>query len=219
MRLFFSRDREQAKEIFDAFPDWEIQAESLISFESTGNISDEKHSWIFFTSKQTVDFYLEKNTITDEKIACLGSATANYLYGKGYQVNFVGAGKDSSQIGKDFAKGYRGKVLFPQSNISLQKVQKELPKEDYTDLVVYNTILVTDNVPDCDYYVFTSPSNVEAFFEVNTLTDKAICFVLGDTTKEALESKGISNIVVSEEPRILSLVEAIKSRNHESETR
>lgn len=218
MKLFLSRDKEHSSEIYDAFPNWEITTKSLIDFETVYAEKQEKTQWIFFTSRKTVDFYLDQFEITDEKIACIGASTANYLTQLGHSVKFVGQGNDTSQIGKDFANGLQGTVLFPQSDISLRKVQQELPNELVIDLVVYKTICHSYLIDSHDYYIFTSPSNIDSFFKYNYLPEEAKCFVLGSSSKQALISKNVSKIYISESPTMLSLIDCIKEQHNGSKS-
>ena len=61
-----------------------------------------------------------------------------------------------------------------------------------------------------DYYVFTSPSNVEAFFKSNSLKSlKAVS--IGPSTTSSLRKKGVNNIVEAFESSELALADVVIS--------
>jgi uroporphyrinogen-III synthase len=62
------------------------------------------------------------------------------------------------------------------------------------DVPVYETIRTNDFVvPEVDVLVFTSPSNVEAFFEKNKVRPGQKFVAMGDATANALKTFGIKH--------------------------
>ncbi|MEX2484915.1 MAG: uroporphyrinogen-III synthase [Brumimicrobium sp.] len=159
--------------------------------------SEDEYEIIFFASPRAVIFFLNnvkvKSTI---KIATIGKATSKAVVGFGHIVDFEGEKSGNpQQVAKAF-KNYADtrKVLFPQSTISHRSIQKLLPKEQVINLTVYKTELNPIKLQDTpSILVFTSPSNVEAFLKMNTLSDqKQKVIAWGETTARFLEKSGVS---------------------------
>jgi uroporphyrinogen-III synthase len=96
--------------------------------------------------------------------------------------------------GKQFAARVGDeRVLFPQAKGSMRSVQQQFVRKDQViDLPVYETVKRNElPVPDSDIVVFTSPSNVEAFFENNSVTKRQAIVAMGDATAAALREHHI----------------------------
>ena len=121
--------------------------------------------WIFFSSKSAVKSFFASNLIIPEgtKFGVIGKATAEVvrkyqcrLYWRGNQRRPPHSFRD--QIGD-------AQVLFPISDISMRTVQDALPQDQVFEVTAYTTKLKTENEIDrADVVVFTSPSNVDAYF-------------------------------------------------------
>ena len=85
----------------------------------------------------------------------------------------------------------------------MQSVQQQIIKQDKViNLPVYATIKHSIEIDaDVEIIVFTSPSNVEAFFEKNkfSLTQKAVA--MGEATQKALTKKKVPNSNVQKRKR------------------
>jgi len=133
-------------------------------------------------------------------MACVGKATSDELRSCGHRAEFIGQSTDTKLIGKQFAaKVGNAKVLFPVARESMQSIQNQFPKrENAINLVVYATLKHSFEIPDdTDIVIFTSPSNVEAFFEKNKLKENQKAVAMGDATKSALMRKKIKENVIS----------------------
>jgi len=96
--------------------------------------------------------------------------------------------------GKQFAaKVGDGKVLFPQAKGSMRSIQQQFVKlGQVINLPVYETIKKNDGeMPQADILVFTSPSNVEAWFERFTISKTQKVVAMGDATANALRQHNI----------------------------
>ena len=148
-------------------------------------------AWVFFSSKQAVKYFFEQNPKLDEqKYAAVGKATAEAIRRYGKRADFIGASTDTKMIGKQFAsKVGDSKVLFPQAKGSMRSIQKQFVKrEQVIDLPVYETIRKNDgDVPEAEILVFTSPSNVEAWFERFKIRRDQKVVAMGDATANALK--------------------------------
>lgn len=151
--------------------------------------------WIFFASKNAVRyFFRQKPVLSGQKFGCVGKATADALRAEGVRAEFIGSHADTRLTGKQFAaKAGSGKVLFPTAKGSMRSIQQQFVKKDQViDLPVYETIQRSDEpVPESEIMVFTSPSNVEAFFEKHSLKKNQAVVAMGDATAASLRKFGI----------------------------
>lgn len=164
---------------------------SLISMHPVPYGSLPSCDWIFFSSKHAVKYFFEqKPVLSDQKFGCVGKATAEALRKYGKRADFIGGSTDTKMTGKQFAgKVGEGTVLFPQAKGSLRTIQQQfVKKSQVVDLVVYETIKKNDGpAPQAELIVFTSPSNVEAWFENYTIGKDRLIVAMGDATANALK--------------------------------
>lgn len=151
--------------------------------------------WVFFASKNAVQYFFDQHPeLTDQKFAAVGKITADAIRHYGKYADFIGSGTDTRMTGKQFAaKVGNGKVLFPQAKGSLRSIQQQFVKSDQVlDLPVYETIKRnTGEIPKADILVFTSPSNVEAWFEKFTINKNQKVVAMGDATANTLRQHNI----------------------------
>jgi hydroxymethylbilane synthase len=147
--------------------------------------------WIFFSSKHAVKYFFEQNpSIGNQKFACVGKATADALRRYGKRAEFIGGSTDTKMTGKQFAaKAGSSKVLFPQAKGSMRSIQQQFVRGDQViDLVVYETEKKNDGpVPVADIIIFTSPSNVEAWFEKYSVSKSQKVIAMGEATANTLK--------------------------------
>lgn len=183
----------------------------MISFKSTVfPVPDtEEYDAVFFTSPRSVLFFLDKIDLEENKfIGAIGKSTAGFIHQQGYSVNFTGIQSGKPQEVAETFKAAVGdqKVLFPQSSRSKKSVQKYLEKEQCIDLVVYETLLESQELKESpEILVFTSPSNVEAFLEKNSIDKNQKIIAWGDSTALYLEDKGCAAIRILEKSNLEEL--------------
>lgn len=173
--------------------------QSLIEFKQIAIKELPKSDWIFFSSKHAVSYFFnQKPKIENVKIGCVGTATSQELRRFGLRADFIGQSTDTKLIGKQFASRVgNAKVLFPIAKESLQSIQNQFPKkENAINLPVYATLKRSISIDEStNIVVFTSPSNVEAFFEKNKLSESQKAVAMGDATASALMKKKIKQII------------------------
>lgn len=164
-------------------------AESLIKFEAVPFSVERTFEVIFFTSIRSAHFFLKQETVSkNTAIACIGLGTAEKLQALGLDVSFVGdKSGNPSDVAQEFKK-WLGKriVLFPQSTISKRSIVSILPENQCLELTVYNTLANCKEIPHCETYVFTSPSNFESFLLCNN-TPQGKIIAWGESTKKCIE--------------------------------
>lgn len=192
-----------------------LHSQSLIRFQAVTFKIDIDYDVIFFSSPRSLSFFLEQETIqSSAKIACIGKGTAKALLNLGFQVDFQDTSSDPEVIAQRFTEWCRDQhILFPISSISNKSISKEFPKENYTEVVVYETILAPAVLDNFDIYVFTSPSNYRAFRRSNTLPSDATLIAWGTSTAAAIRNEKNSPIVM-EESSIDCLISTLKILLH-----
>lgn len=154
-----------------------------------------KMDWVFFSSKNAVPhFFDQKPVLENVKYGVIGKATADALRKYGKRADFIGQSTDTKLIGKQFAALAGSKmVLFPQAKGSMKGVQQQFTNPvQVIDLIVYETIKKNEEpVPKSEIIVFTSPSNVEAFFEKNKMDSSQKAVAMGDATAHTLTKFGV----------------------------
>ncbi len=176
--------------------------------------------WIFFSSKHAVKFFFQqKPVIGNQKFACVGKATADVLRKNGKRADFIGYSTDTKLTGKQFAARVGdGTVLFPQAKGSLRSIQNGFVKDkQVVDLVVYETLKKNEEeIPFHEIILFTSPSNVEAFFEKNKLKLNQKIIAMGEATGNALRKFGAGNYSLPDTFDDAGLVRAVFNRASEN---
>ncbi len=153
--------------------------------------------WIFFSSKNAVKYFFSQHPeIGPAKLGAVGRATADEIRKCGKRAEFIGNSDDTRMTGKKFsALVGNSVVLFPQAKQSMKTIQLQLPRrENVIDIVVYETIKNPEfksEDKNFEVLVFTSPSNVETFFEKNKINGNQKVVAMGDSTSNALRKMGV----------------------------
>lgn len=176
-----------------------------------------KGDWIFFSSKNAVKYFFEqKPNIEGARIGAVGKASAEEIRKYGKRAEFIGNSDDTRMTGKKFSALVGNKtVLFPQAKKSMKTIQLQLAGGGrLIDLVVYETIKCDDlglKGAGFEVLVFTSPSNVETFFEKNRISEIQKVVAMGDATANALRRFGIRANKTPPSFDDLGLVQAVMS--------
>lgn len=198
-KVFITRDLKEKDFLYRSLKGigFEIEGKSLIEFKPIPIKEIPECNWIFFSSKHAVKFFFnQKPAIGKVKIGCVGKATSDELRKHGLRADFIGQSTDTKLIGKQFASiAGNSKVLFPIAKESMMSIQNQLAKkENVFNIPVYATIKHSVEVnSDTDIFIFTSPSNVDAFYEKNKLQTQQLAVAMGEATKNALIKKGVKD--------------------------
>lgn len=169
--------------------------------------------WIFFSSRNCVDYFFNLKPQLSKKIkfAAVGSGSEDALRKFGYIADFVGRGGDVPTIAVEFGKLASGQnVLFPRAQDSLQSVQKSLPEDvKVMNLPIYETVLLDDiSQSFAEILIFTSPSNVDAYFADNLLEPGQQVIAIGNSTGKKFDEMGVS-YALPYAPDEIGLAEAV----------
>jgi hydroxymethylbilane synthase len=171
--------------------------------------------WVFFSSKNAIEYFfkLDPQFTKKTKFGVLGRGSEDMLrrFGKLPDFNGEEDGIDTTDIAKEFASLATGStVLFPGAKESLRSIQKALsPDTKIVDLPVYETVLEEEvNPTSAEVLIFTSPSNVEAYFADNLLEpgQKVIC--IGRSTGHKFDEMGVK-YTLPYSPDEIGLAEAV----------
>lgn len=178
---------------------YDVLNESLIKISQIRFTHTPPTQWIFFSSKNAIHFFFaqQPEVTANVKYGVMSAVSAEFLAEFGKKADFIGQGVDVTQIAKDFAEFIKDDtVLFPQAIDSLQTIQRQLSFTNIChNLFVYKTTLRADfEMPKAELLVFTSPSNVQAYFEKYKLLKGQKVVAIGSTTFSRLKDYGIKNI-------------------------
>ena len=188
-----------------------------ISFIETKKVTfteTPQSDWIFFASSNAVNFFFEQNPTlkAKTKFGVIGKSTEQALKKHNKNAAFVGSINDTKAIGKKFAKAVGAEtVLFPQAKGGLRTIQQQFADtEKLTDLVVYETVKKQNvALPSAEIIVFTSPSNVQSFFEKGKITPNQKVIAMGKSTEKKLAEFGVNNCVLPATFDEVGLAEAV----------
>ena len=169
--------------------------------------------WIFFSSKNAIEYFfqLTPQLPPNIKFGVIGAGSEEMLRLKGYFTSYVGGGIDTAEVAEEFAKLVNGqKVVFPGAEASLRSIQQGLSADTkITDLTVYETVLEEDvEGTSAEVLVFTSPSNVEAYFTDNLLDPSQKVIAIGKSTGKKFDEMG-TKYTLPFSPDEVGLAEAV----------
>jgi uroporphyrinogen-III synthase len=195
--LFISRNRNEINVLIDFCANHNIDliTHSFLTFEKVSFSIKESYEAIFFGSPRAVKFFFSQQRVAENCtiIGCIGEMTAESLRVIGIEPTFIGqqAG-NPGKVGRQFKEIVGSKrVLFPQAENSNRSVSSLFPADQLEEITCYKTSTNSTLIPNCDYYIFTSPSNVEGFLKANNILSKAAVIAWGKTTEKYLFEQGI----------------------------
>lgn len=214
--IFISRDIKEESELMALLKKsgHQVHAESLIHIDQVRYSYTPQTDWIFFSSKNAIRyFFAQQPDLKDTvKFGVMSPSSAKYLLRHEKTASFIGEGVDVTAIAKQFAAFVKDEtVLFPQALDSLQSIQKQLSfTNNCFNLFVYKTTLRTDFIiPEADLLVFTSPSNVRAYFETYKFNSYQLIIAIGMATAGELKNYGIKDPAIPEAFTEKGLLDAI----------
>jgi hydroxymethylbilane synthase len=195
----------------------EIEDRSLIRTFPMVNILDPFYlkniDWIFFSSRNGVEFFFKLKPALSKKVkfGVVGRGSEDALRKYGHLANYVGESGDIKEVAEDFASLVKGQtVLFPRAQDSLLTIQKSLsPDTKVVDLPIYETVMAEDTDKTfAEVLVFTSPSNVDAYFKNNLLDPGQKVIAIGSSTGKKFDDMGVS-YTLPFSPDEIGLAEAV----------
>ena len=204
MTVFLSRDLDPAGPLlaWAGAGKHAVMARSLLTFAPVLYVPPVANWWFFYSSRAVafglagrVDAVSEAGTL----LACMGPGTAATLRKMGLTPAFVGEGQPGEVAGQFAEVGAGQTVFFPRARQSRLTVQKLLADRiTVLDAVCYENRMAEDvREVFADVYVFSSPLNVRAFLQVNTLSVEDRIIAFGPSTAAALRERGLAPAVLA----------------------
>ena len=193
---------------------YSVQGISFIETKAVALNTIPQTDWIFFASSSAIEkFFLQNPGIKAKtKFGVIGKSTELELKKHNRNASFVGSINDTKVVGKKFAKAVGEEtVLFPQAKGGLRTIQQQFADSTKLfDLVVYETVKKENLVlPEVEIVVFTSPSNVDSYFEKGKISAHQKVIAIGKSTEKALMEKGIEKCVLPVSFDEVGLAEAV----------
>lgn len=168
---------------------------SFIKTTPITNLEIPTTDWIFFSSPKCATTYISTYPIHAKKIAVYGKGTAETVQEKGYAIDFIGPDTNKpGEIARALEAKASGSILFPISQISKQRIIREIKQLNCSTLVTYKTELastkISENTP---IIIFTSPSNIRGYLLQNELNKSVQLIAFGDTTAQEIEALKLQN--------------------------
>ncbi|HIN40257.1 MAG TPA: hydroxymethylbilane synthase [Flavobacteriales bacterium] len=175
---------------------FQVEGKSLIETKRVEIIKEPRpYSWVFFSSKQAIWHFFKQSKCADEiKYGVIGKSTAEALRKHDKKPDFIGYSTDTRLTGRQFAATVgSGRVLFPQARGSMRAIQQQfINQEQVIDLAVYETISHAEvEIAAAEILVFTSPSNVVAYFKRNKIKQDQKVIAMGHATGKALKNYNV----------------------------
>ena len=175
--------------------------------------------WVFFTSRNSVIHFFEQAPALPEGIqfAVIGRGSEEQLRQYGFTPDFSGAdhGIDMEKVAATFGALADGAtVLIPRAVDTLGTMRRSMTAgTKVIDVPVYKTDLQSDAVPsDAEVLIFTSPSNIQAYFANNDLAAGQRVICIGHASGREMESRG-HVFVLPATPDEIGLAEAVFGLN------
>lgn len=202
--VFISRDLDKQSYLAKALVKHNItiDARSLIKVYPTVNKLDsfilKQADWIFFNSKNAIEHFFKLNPVIlkKTKIGVLGRGSESTLRKYNRVADFSGddLGISTEAIAQEFAKIVDGQTVFiPRAEGSLMSIQNALTSNTTViDMPIYETVL-EDNIDKsyAEVLIFTSPSNVKAYFQSNEIDPEQKIICIGYSTAKVIEEMGL----------------------------
>lgn len=178
-----------------------ILDQSLILIDQIRFTYTPQTNWIFFTSKNAIDHFFAQNPDLPKQVkhGVISDSSANHLLNYNINADFIGQGVNLLTTAKEFREILKNdSVLFPQAIDSYQTIQKQLAFTNTCyNLYVYKTSIRSNfDLPYCDILIFTSPSNVIAYYSKYKSDLRQTVIAIGLSTKHKLNEYNVINVLM-----------------------
>ncbi len=196
------------------------------------------YDWIFFTSvngahcffnhMESIGFEMER--FASQQFAAVGHKTEAVLQAYDFKADFVPTLYNAETMANEFLQQFEhpGKVLFIRGNRSRNTLLEEFSKAglSYDSLEIYDTdfrlcakqeLEHAWNTVSFDYITFTSPSAVDAFYNMLETTaqqhHEPVCVCIGTTTEKRAKYYGFQRIIYPQQFTIDDMIDCMISYN------
>lgn len=206
-----------------------------LSEEKITEMTKSSYDWVFFTSKNGVDCFMEqaiaKEILSTARIAAVGPKTAERIEEHQFSVDFIPSTYNAKVMADEFLNTYteEGPVLFVRGKIASMTLLDAFTKAGraYHCVEVYNTVTNETIKPGLkkilkeepiDFITFTSPSTVNAFVQLVAGVERyyhtpVVC--IGTTTEKQAIKHGFTETLTPTHFTIEGMLEKINRVIHE----
>jgi len=158
--------------------------------------------WVFFSSPKSLDLYLDHFKKPKAKIGVIGEGTMKKAIERGLNISFSPKSTKTQKAISEFAKIIQPahKVLYAKGEQSLNRLNDALSPDQLLDFVFYRTKAADFPQAQSEHLLFTSPSNVKAYFDKYPLERGQLTYAIGHSTAKALEELGHKPAGIAKEP-------------------
>lgn len=212
MKVFVSRFLEEYSPIYSCVNSEEVLAQSLIDFAPL-SFERPQSDWIFFYSRNAVRYFFinDNYALYPYLWACMSHGTADELSKYVMDIPFIGNGKPTDVATQFQAiRAIDESVCYIKAENSLDSIHKIIIGDQDFSIPAYSNRMVTE-IPsmDFDILIFTSPMNVAAWFGQRSYNGQKV-IAIGETTAQALKSKGVETVIISKEPSEHGIAEELR---------
>ena len=168
--------------------------------------------WIFFSSSEGVHHFIKQKPKISARIAAMGMGTAQTLKQYNYEAEFIGQSANPEKVAFDFQDNISSgqTILFPQSKQTRNSIAPHLKNCNIQRLTVYSTESKMVMPTDADLYIFSSPSNVDSYFNQHPIDLSKPMIAFGPATEARIKEKGCQNILALKNVSSEEIFHAIK---------
>ncbi len=215
MKVFLSRNHPSEVLVNHAQKSaWELTCFSCIQKSLITREGPPEADWIFFYSPSAVRLYAKNFERSTHLVAALGEGTAQAMQEHDLAPDYVGSATDPSEVVREFSDllDANQSVVQARGEKSFERLREVLNAEQIIDWPFYKSE-PAKSIPfvEADYYIFTSPSNVEAYLAKHSLPEKSLAVVFGESTKSSLQAKSSIPILVTNDPGEESSIQRIEA--------
>ena len=210
--LFISRSLEEnlLKQLEER--DFDVIHKSLLNFQPiVFQTPPGKPDWIFFYSKNGIKYFFEAIGYNSQiSYGVMGVGSARYFESVTNHTPDYIATKPGSELIETLNTLFENAVIWaPQGIDSIHFLEQlDSPQKLYAIQVYQNTKATDINIADCTHLAFTSPLNVESYFEKYEYKGECI-FAIGATTAARIEQITSEKPIFPKEPGIQNLIDLI----------
>lgn len=220
-------DIKKDKKLFEAEGFRVIELPLIKTVSLPAELPTQDYDYVVFQSQKAVKYFFERWKISPKaKVIAVGEKTAELLRKSGYEVFRVPEKQSAEGLIETFRNLPKGVVLIPKSKIGKRELLEFLQSSGFkvyeldlytTEPIIYPKEEFVAKLSEGDFILFYSPSAVSAFFanlqrhEI-ALKDISLQFVaVGETTKVALTSEGVKEVLTPEKPNTEAIIKLLKS--------
>lgn len=212
--IFISREEIRAQAFVDVVQNVakRITCTSLIDFSIVYSSRLPAQGWLFFYSQTGVDFFLQQYNLDrlrsgNLKIAAFGPKTGQHLIDQGLRVNFIGTGVAQSTADNFLLKNKPSRVCLIKGTTSKDSLRPLIENQtEVSSLIVYNNSGKKSlSLSPSDILVFTSPLNLETYYQHYPISLNQKVVVIGTSTAMSGLDLGLEEVYISRHPSLESL--------------